>query len=191
MAIEEPDYEIERSTADYELRRYPPLLVATTTVTASAAEAGNRAFPILAKYIFGDNRARASIEMTAPVTQTHAEKIAMTAPVTQQRGNAQDAHVVSFVMPARYTLDTLPVPNDARVSVEEMPARLVAARRYRGTWSQSRYESELARLRAALERDGIRTVGEPVFARYNSPFSLPPLRRNEVWIEVEPAAMQR
>ena len=191
MAIEEPDYEVERSTDDYELRRYPALLVATTTVTASAAEAGNRAFPILAKYIFGDNRSRSKMEMTTPVTQARAEKIAMTAPVTQQRGDAPDAQVVSFVMPAGYTLDTLPVPNDARVRLERMPARLVAVRRYRGTWSQSRYQSELTRLRSALERDGIETRGEPVFARYNSPFSLPPLRRNEVWIEVDPATTDR
>jgi hypothetical protein len=187
MAIEEPDYEVERTTEDYEIRHYPPLIVATTTVAASAAKAGNQAFPILAKYIFGDNRSRSSIEMTAPVTQTGAEKIAMTAPVTQQRGDAQGAQVVSFVMPARYTLATLPVPNDPRVRLEQIPARLIAVRRYRGTWSQDRFASELARLRTALERDGIGTVGEPVFARYNSPFSLPPLRRNEVWLMIEAA----
>ena len=184
MAIEEPAYELERATDTYELRRYPPVRVATTTITASAADAGNRAFRILAGYIFGGNRSRESIAMTAPVTQARGEKIAMTAPVTQQRGEAQDRYVVSFVMPTHYTLETLPVPDDERVRLEEIPARRVAVRRYRGTRSQARYEAELAQLRSALERDGLETIGEPVFARYNSPFSLPPLRRNEVWLEV-------
>ncbi|HSN71119.1 MAG TPA: heme-binding protein, partial [Steroidobacteraceae bacterium] len=130
---------------------------------------------------------RESIAMTAPVTQARAEKIAMTAPVTQQAAGSDETWTVSFVMPAQYTLDTLPIPDDARVQLAEVPARVVAVRRYSGTWSQRRYQRELGELREALKRDGVVIIGEPIFARYNSPFSLPPLRRNEIWIEVAPA----
>jgi hypothetical protein len=93
---------------------------------------------------------------------------------------------VQFTMPSKYTLATLPKPNDARVRLREVPDRVVAVRAYSGGWSLKRYEKELVALRAAMQRDGLAAVGEPQWARYNSPFSLPFMRRNEIWIEVAP-----
>lgn len=183
MAIEEPKFEVLKKNADYEIRKYGPVLVAETTVDAGFKDAGNQAFQILAGYIFGKNKAKTKMEMTAPVTQqAPAEKIEMTAPVTMSK--APQGYVVQFVMPANYTRETLPEPDDKRVEIREMPDRKVAVFSYSGSWSESRYKEMLSKFRAALERDQVSTKGEPIFSRFNSPFALWFLRRNEIWIEV-------
>ena len=186
MAIEEPGYDVIGTAAGYELRRYPGYCVAETEVTGSQADVGNAAFRILAKYIFGGNVTQQSIAMTAPVIQAQSETIAMTAPVIQQPGETAGSYVVQFTMPSKYTLDTLPKPNDARVRLREVRDRVIAARAYKGGWSLKRYDEELAALRTAIERDGLVAVGEPQWARYNSPFSLPFMRRNEIWLAIRP-----
>lgn len=184
MAIEEPSHEVIRKADGYELRRYPGYCVAETEVTDSQAGAGNAGFRILAKYIFGGNESQRSIAMTAPVIQAQSERIAMTAPVMQQPSETPGNYIVQFTMPSKYTLATLPKPNDARVRLREVRNRVVAVRAYGGGWSLTRYERELVTLREAIRRDELIEVGEPQWARYNSPFSLPFMRRNEIWIEV-------
>jgi hypothetical protein len=193
MAIEEPAFELVEETPEYELRRYEPQILAETEVPGPFDKAGNRAFGILADYIFGANRSSEKIAMTAPVSQRPATaeendksiRIEMTAPVTQRtKQGASGPYVLSFVMPARFKMETLPRPDDARVRLREQPGRLMAVRRYSGGWSEARYRVHEAQLLEALRADGLTPVGEPVYARYNSPFSLPFLRRNEVMVEV-------
>ncbi len=185
MAIEEPGYEVVREADGYELRRYAGYCVAETEVAGSQADAGNAGFRILAKYIFGANQSRQSIAMTAPVLQAPSETIAMTAPVTQQPSATPGSYIVQFTMPSKYTLQTLPKPNAAEVRLRQLPERLVAVRAYKGGWSLARYDEELAALREALQRDGLVAIGVPQWARYNSPFSLPFMRRNEIWLEID------
>ncbi len=109
MAVEEPAFELIAKTASYELRAYPAVLVAETTIDASFDDAGSRAFRLLAGYIFGGNKSRQKLAMTAPVSQqAQPEKIAMTAPVSQQA--VAKGFLVQFTMPAGYTLATLPCP---------------------------------------------------------------------------------
>lgn len=190
MALEEPSYQVVKTHPGFELRRYAPYLVAETEVTGGFEEVGNRAFRILADYIFGNNRVRETMEMTAPVSQRpvagEGERIGMTAPVTQRpgEGSAPGTYVLSFVMPRRYTLDSLPEPGDSSVRLREEPARLMAARRYAGRWTQDSYREQEAELPQAVADAGLTPVGVPVYARYNSPFSLPFMRRNEVMVEV-------
>jgi hypothetical protein len=111
----------------------------------------------------------------------------MTAPVTQRpKGGADaDTYVLSFVMPSGYTLDSLPEPLNPRVSLRVEPAKLVAVRGYSGRWTRANYRVHESRLLAAIERAGLTPIGAPVYARYNSPFSLWFLRRNEAMVEVE------
>jgi hypothetical protein len=183
MSTEEPKFTVVRRTERYEIRRYGPTLVAETLVDAGFDEAGNRAFRILADYIFGNNRSRTQLAGAAPVAlQAPSEKLAMTAPVNLVK--ADSGFLVQFTMPEGYALGTLPEPNDARVRLRELPARSVAVLGYSGSWGETRYEEKLGELRAALQVDGLRPVGAPVFARFNSPFKLWFLRRNEIWIEV-------
>lgn len=190
FAYEQPKFEIAKKYYGFELRRYAPYVVAETVVSGSFGEAGNRAFRILFKYISGDNFKKTEIPMTAPVNQSPAkesgEQIEMTAPVEQTPDrNNSDSYVVSFIMPSKYTLETLPMPADTRIKLRQVKSRLLAARTYSGTWSEKRYRENEAALLEAAKAAGLTTVGEPIFARYNSPFTLWFLRKNEVLVEVK------
>ena len=181
-AIEEPDYEVLRKLGEgIELRQYAPHVVAEVVLQASADEAGSRAFPILAGYIFGKNRGERKFAMTAPVTQSAVPMtMAMTAPVTQSATPL--GMRVQFVLPKGVTLESAPEPLDPRVQLRQVQASQWAAIRYSGTWSQANYDEHLALLRSALEQAGVATQGEPVLARYDPPFKPWFLRRNEIWL---------
>lgn len=182
-AIEEPAYEVQRRIGDVELRQYAPYVVAEVTVEGPADEAGNTAFPILAGYIFGKNQGERKLEMTAPVTQSAAPvKMAMTAPVTQAA--TASGYVVQFVLPRDVTLETAPVPLDARVKLRQVPASQVAVIRYSGRWTQANYNEHLGKLQATLREAGVTWSGEPVLSRYNPPITPWFLRRNEIWLAV-------
>ena len=180
-AIEEPDYEVTKKFDQVELRRYAPYVVAEVVLEASAEDAGNQTFPILAGYIFGKNKGEKKFAMTAPVTQTAAPvRMDMTAPVTQAA--VAGGMRVQFVLPKGVTLATAPEPIDPRVQLRVVPAGTWAVIRYSGTWSQANYLEHLGQLRASLEAEGVVTQGEPVLARYNAPFTPWFMRRNEIWL---------
>lgn len=183
MAIEEPAYEVVERIEGFELRDYPPVLVAETEVEASFERAGNAAFGRLFRYISGANLGQVEIAMTAPVTQqAGGQKIEMTAPVTQQAAGATQR--VAFVVPARFTAASVPRPTDERVVIREWPARRVAVLRYGGRWTEQNYEQALVKLEAELASRGLSAVGPPTLARYDPPFKPWFMRRNEVWIPV-------
>jgi effector-binding domain-containing protein len=183
LATEEPDYTVLRQADDIELRDYPPMIVAETVVDGDFEDAGNRAFRKLFNYIDGANVSRQKIEMTAPVSQQpRSEKIAMTAPVGQQA--AAEGWAVSFMMPAGYTMETVPEPTDPTVVIREIPAHRAAAIRYSGFWSEKSYRKHLARIEEWMRREQLEADGGPVWARYNAPFTPWFLRRNEVLIPV-------
>lgn len=184
MAVNEPKYSIESQNEHFEIRSYGSMLVAETVVDANFDQAGNQAFRILADYIFGNNKNQKKIEMTAPVAQQAASvKIEMTAPVNQIKD--QQGQRVQFVMPEEYkTLESLPQPNDPRVQLRQLSERKVAVYSYSGSWSESRYKEKLSDFKTALEKAHISTIGEPIFARFNSPLKFWFLRRNEIWFEV-------
>ena len=186
-AIDEPTYTVVQKTDVFELRQYSPYLVAEVVVPGPASEAGSQGFSLLGGYIFGKNKGERKLEMTAPVTQMPIPaqppvKLEMTAPVTQAA--TPGGFLVQFVMPKGYTLATLPEPLDARVKLREVPGSRVAVIRFSGSWSQSTFEENLQTLRQAVAAAGLATTGEPVSSRYNSPFSLPFLRRNEIWLNL-------
>ena len=187
MALEEPDYEVVAQYEEFELRQYAPYIVAEVDLPGDMDSADNKAFRILAGYIFGDNEAAEKMEMTAPVESRSAkggEKMAMTAPVTAAIADEDGTMTYAFVMERKYTLDTLPRPLDERIRIRVVPARTMAVRGYSGRWTEKNYLQHRESLLTALQSQGIRTIGTPTLARYNSPFSLPFMRRNEVMIEV-------
>ena len=106
----------------------------------------------------------------------------MTAPVGQQRD--QDKWAVSFMMPASYTMETLPVPSDPGITLRQVPARQLAAVRYSGLWSEKNYLRYRGELEKWIRDNGLTVSGEPVWARYNPPFTLWFKRRNEILIPV-------
>lgn len=176
--LEEPSYEVIKRYPEFELRKYKPHLVAEVRVDGGFEKAGNKAFKLLAGYIFGKNQ---SVTMKSAGN----EKMKMTAPVNMINDPQEDnAYYVQFFMPSKYTKETLPIPNDKRVKIQTVDGGLIAALKYSGTWAHKRYLRKEAQLLKALKKEGYDKAGEPVFARYNSPFSLWFMRRNEVLIPV-------
>ena len=186
LATEEPPYKVVSTYEEFEVREYQAIIIAQTVVNEDFENAGSTGFRILVKYISGDNQSRTELSMTAPVGQVEqsvSRKIEMTAPVTLLKSNS--GHAVQFTMPKDYTLKNLPVPNDARIEILEIPSRKVAVYKYSGSWSESRYQGKLALFRAALTKRSVAVVGEPVLARFNSPFMIWFLRRNEIWLDLD------
>jgi len=183
MAIEEAAYHVLKREDIFEIRDYAPHILAETVVEGDLEQAGNKAFRRLFRYISGDNLSHDKLAMTAPVSQEpKGEKIKMTTPVGQQR--VQDRWAVSFMMPASYTLETLPKPEDPQITLRQVPSRRMAAVCYSGVWSEKNYLRYRVKLESWIRESGFTIVGDPVWARYNSPFSLWFLRRNEILIPV-------
>jgi hypothetical protein len=183
VAIEEATYTVVERDGEFEIREYAPHVLAETVVAGDFDHAGNEAFRRLFRYISGGNRSRHKVAMTAPVSQEPTgEKIEMTAPVGQQP--ARDRWVVSFTMPASSALETLPEPGDPQVTLRQVPARRMAALRYSGVWTERSYLRHKMELESWVRERGLRLAGDPVWARYNSPFAPWFLRRNEILIPV-------
>jgi len=185
---EEPDYTSVAVDGAFELRDYPALVVAEITHTGTRQAANSRSFRRLAAYIFAQDRPAGGerIAMTSPVFQDRAprdEKIAMTAPVMEEQV-AKDSWRMRFVMPSKYTLDTLPEP-PADISLTEIPARRMATVRFAGNASAEDLSEMEQMLAEWIEAQGLRAKGAFEYAFYNAPMVPGPLRRNEVMIEVE------
>ncbi|MCH2038114.1 MAG: heme-binding protein [Rickettsiales bacterium] len=180
--VEQPKYQVVSSEGSIEMRRYAPMIIAEVTVTGEREDATGKGFRFLADYIFGNNTVKQDIAMTAPVQQQEAEKIAMTAPVQQQsEGNEWK---IRFVMPSEYTMETLPEPNNDVVTLKEVPAKQFIAITFSGTNSDDNVAKHEAELLDYIQNAQIETIGTPLYAFYNPPWTLPLLRRNEVMIEV-------
>ncbi len=184
FATEEAKYSVISQSGDFEIREYEPSIVAETLVEDEFEDAGSRAFRKLFNYISGDNSKQDRIAMTSPVSQEkRSEKIAMTSPVGQrQSGNGW---AVAFMMPASYTMETIPVPEDPAVVIRHIPAYRAAAVRYSGTWSEKNYRKQLDRLQQWMELNDLQADGQPVWARYDPPFKPWFMRRNEILIPLQ------
>jgi hypothetical protein len=185
MAIEEPAYEVLLETKYYEVRRYQPYIVAEVDVDEDFKRAGNSAFRVLAGYIFGDNEPQQKMAMTAPVESSKGVRMNMTAPVTSRAGDGAGPYTYAFVMERKYTMDTLPKPDNPDVRLVQRAERVMAVHRYSGSWSENRYREHEKLLLDALAVDRVETTGSPVFARYNAPFTPWFLRRNEIMVEID------
>jgi hypothetical protein len=182
-ATEEPDFKVVQKLEDIEVREYAAYSVAEVVVPGPAADAGNQAFPILAGYIFGKNKGERKFAMTAPVTQAaEPVKLEMTAPVTQTA--APGGFRVQFVLPKGVIAAIAPEPLDARVTLRDVGPSRIAVIQYSGFWSESNYSNHLTKLLAALSSANLIAVGEPVYSRYNAPFTPWFLRRNEIWLHL-------
>jgi hypothetical protein len=186
---EQPPYEVVSRVGDAEIRRYAPQIAAEAVVEGPVETARNEGFRRVAGYIFGDNTAKASMAMTAPVVQGRepsggSQSIAMTAPVVQQPAGGE-SWSIQFIMPSKYTMATLPQPNDPRVRLVEIPARTFAVVSFSGLGRDDAVARHEKALDAALAGSSWRAVGEPVTWYYDPPWTVPFLRRNEVARPVE------
>jgi predicted transcriptional regulator YdeE len=185
--IEMPAYTVVRETPAYEVRAYAPHIRAETAMQAGYRESLYEGFRIVADYIFGNNAGKKDIAMTAPVLTEKAgvpEKIAMTAPVLheQEKGSG---YTVAFVMPEKYTMETLPAPGNDAVRLRRIPERRYAVRTFSGYATENRAQKQITELEKALAGNGIETSGDPIVAQYNPPWTPPWMRHNEIWIAVD------
>ena len=180
--VEQPEYKVTASEGSIEIRVYGPMIAAEAEVQGERKAAIQEGFRLIAAYIFGANKPNAKIAMTVPVQQKIAQKIAMTAPVTQQTdGNRWS---VRFIMPSSWTMETLPTPNDTRVTLKPVPAKRMAVIRFSGTANDNIIGSKTDELRKYALEHKLATVGEPLLAFYNPPWTLPFFRRNEIMLEL-------
>ncbi|MEO1321630.1 MAG: heme-binding protein [Pseudomonadota bacterium] len=186
-ATEEPAHAVILKSGAFEIRQYEPMIIAEVEITGDMRRAGNSGFRPLADFIFGNNTARSKIDMTAPVTRVKSEKIEMTAPVTRTVSD-NDVWTVSFVMPSKWTMDTLPVPNNQDVSIKEVPGELMATVRFSGIGREPVFVQKETALQDWLAEQGYEMIGAPRYAGYDAPYVPGPMRRNEVMIPVQPAA---
>ncbi|XDZ62470.1 heme-binding protein [Alphaproteobacteria bacterium LSUCC0396] len=176
MSYEEPEYSIVKKTDVYEVRQYKQRTVAE--VTYGEEDSG---FRVLFDYISGANKGSKEVEMTIPVTQS--KEIDMTAPVTQSMTDGKMS--MRFFLPMQYSKQNAPEPNDERVRIIDLPAEYFAVISYSGFASDGNFEEHYTKLKSALDKDGIVIKGPPIKATYNSPFTLPFLRRNEAMYPLE------
>jgi DNA gyrase inhibitor GyrI len=186
---ETPKYEVLVKNENMEIRQYASYIVATTHVDGSFKDTQNKAFRILAGYIFGANEKDSKISMTAPVVmnpqKTDSEKIAMTAPVTQSPKG--DGWEMSFMMPSKYkSIEELPKPKDSRVSFKVVESRPMAVITFTGFWNEEKNKKMAEELKTWVSQQGqYEPSSEPKFAGYDPPWTLPFFRRNEMMFELK------
>jgi hypothetical protein len=178
----EPPFTSVARDGDFEIRDYAAQVVAEVSVSAGRGDPASQGFRPLAGYIFGGNAPQAKIAMTAPVTRQQGTQIAMTSPVTRQAAGA--IWKIRFIMPAGSTLPTMPRPNDPNVRLLDEPGKRYAVIKFSGFGEEGAVTRKTAELNAFLARRRLTPIGTPVFARYDPPWTLPFMRRNEVWLEV-------
>lgn len=171
---EKPAYDVLLADGKFELRQYAPMIVAEVTHTGERQRAQGASFRRLAAYIFAQDRPGSA--------QNADEKIAMTAPVMQEETSHQEWRM-RFVMPAKFTMETLPEP-PSDITLQEVPRRRMAAVRFSGNATDSDLIVMEADLADWLERQGLKAAGPFEYAFYDAPMVPGPLRRNEVLVEV-------
>ena len=189
-ADEQPTYQTEMEEGRFEVRTYDPMLVAEVTHRGARSRALNAGFRRLAAYIFAQERPGRDhsetqsepIAMTSPVIVDEAEEIAMTSPVMQDPGR-EGAWRTRFVMPRKYTLETLPKAAED-ITLTEVAARRMAVIRFAGYGSNRNLAVAEEALRDWMAEQGLEPIGAPEYAFYDSPMVPPQYRRNEVLIPV-------
>jgi hypothetical protein len=181
--IEEPKYDVVSANDIYEVRKYEPIIIAKTTVEGTREAATNEGFKRIADYIFGNNTVNESIAMTTPVTSQNSEKIAMTTPVTSLEDES-GTHTITFVMPSKYTIATLPKPVTNFVTIEQVPEKTYAVFKFSGWISDEKVQAKKDFLVSALKTDNVKFNYSHMLSQYNPPWTPWFMRRNEIWIEL-------
>ena len=186
MATEEPKYSVLEKESPFEIRSYMPMIVAEVQVDGDLDTASGQGFRLLAAYIFGQNQVSEKIAMTAPVSveekMPQSEKIAMTAPVGIE--SKAGKWTVSFVMPAQYTMESIPKPVNPQVQLRQIPAAKKAVISFSGFYNEQKVVEKTHELEQWMKSRNLQASGAPNFARYNPPWTLPFMRRNEVMISL-------
>lgn len=196
MAIEEPRYDVVLKEGEFEIRHYAPILIAEVEVEGDMDDASSKGFRLIADFIFGNNRApspegRSKIAMTAPVTvEPVTTSMAMTYPMTvEPQSMARDLRAaqkwrVHFVMPAQYTLASIPKPVNEAVMLKEIPGKYFVVHPYAGLNTLARVQDKTELTLQWAKDKSLTAIGAPKLSRYDPPWTLPMFRRNEIMLEI-------
>ena len=163
MAYEEANYETISENKNYEIRKYFDRLVIETDSTE-----GN-GFRKLFNYISGNNEEKKEIKMTVPVTQENKD------------GNMK----MQFYLPSKFNKDNAPKPSNPEIKVLNIEGGYYAVIKYSGRSSDKNFIKNKNILEKELKKDDIVILSPPIRASYNSPFTLPMLKRNEVMFRID------
>jgi len=198
--LEKPRYAVRRKLGTIErmeLRAYEPYIIAEALVSPDGRAgsvddqmraAMNQGFQRVGGFIFGGNTRKESVAMTSPVRMDRntSESISMTSPVRMDGAPGTGDYRVSFVMPSKYTLETLPVPKeDLRVKCRQVDAHEAAAVTFYGGMDMGESRRQSAELRKAMEREGLEPAGPEAMYEYHPPFAPSFMRKREVVIPVK------
>jgi len=186
MALETPKYEILQKDGKFEIRQYEGYILAEVEIEADHDSALREGFRILAGYIFGNNRRKTHIAMTAPVMEQEtdiSEKMAMTKPVSAKRSR-ENAYIISFVMPSKYSLDNLPEPISEAIHFREVKAHKVAVVRFSGYLKGKNAEKKIEELKEWMKQHDVIPRDSFVSAQYNPPWIPGFFRRNEIMVSI-------
>ena len=162
MAYEEANYEVVKENKEYEIRKYSDRLVIETNSIE-----GN-GFRKLFNYISGNNQKNQEIKMTVPVTQEI------------KNGNM----TMQFYLPLKFNKDNAPKPSNSDIKILTIKGGYYAVIKYSGRSSDKNFLKNKDILKKQLKQDNIIILSPPVRASYNSPFTLPMLKRNEVMYRI-------
>lgn len=180
-----PAYHVLESRAGYEVREYPPYLIAQISVRGPWTEALSEGSQALHAYLSGDNVLQASIRGDATLgvgIDPEGEWMAFTAPVVAQKKG--EMYLVSLMIPTEYTRATIPRPNNPQIRILEIQKARVAARSFSGWVTRARALQEESSLRAFALHDALRLASTANVVQYHPSWILPFVRRNEVLIPV-------
>ena len=163
MANEEAKYDVVKSNEIYEIRKYSDRLAVQALNTNE-----NNSFRKLFNYISGDNETNEEIKMTIPVTQM------------ENKGNM----TMQFYLPSKFNKDNVPYPSSSDVKIVNIEGGYYAVIRYSGRASNKNFIKHKEILENKLKKDNISISGSAIKASYNSPFTLPMLKRNEAMFKV-------
>ena len=163
MANEEAKYEVIDKNEIYEIRKYSDRLAVETSRAGIDSN-----FRKLFNYISGRNDAEQKISMTTPVTQV------------EKNGNM----TMQFYLPSKFNSDNIPKPAREDVKVTIIDGGYYAVLRYSGRDSDRNFIKHKEILEKDLKNNNISIISPPIRATYDSPFTLPMNRRNEVMFKI-------
>ena len=171
MAIETPNFKLIKKEGEFEIREYEPMIIAITKVKSEYREASSTGFRRIANYIFGGNQKQMEIKMTAPVLTDVP--------------NVKGMYDILFVMPSQHKFDDLPIPDDDNVELKVKELGKTAVIQFGGWATESRATHYKEKLEQFIETSGYEINSDYMVAQYNSPWALPPFRRNEIIIMIK------
>jgi hypothetical protein len=171
---ESVEYKVEQEDGRVEIRNYPEiLLVSVAMQSGGGSDSKDSSFMRLFRYISGKNESGDKISMTTPVF------------TTPKASSGNKGEVMSFVVPAEVAKKGAPTATDSGVVISKRAAGKFACYRYSGRWTDAREEGAREKLQAWLKSQGLKAIGGFEKANYDSPFTIPALRRNEILVRIK------